>query len=186
MATNRDDPGNVSSARRKVCQSLKCRRGMDVGWLIRGWAVVGIYVCASASGSQKRRARGILGPFVSDRPQGQYAHAEVSNDRCGSRKPVRAPETLLVLDQSPAPRVWKTILCRCRRSARTVRNTFVHLVSSRNSEGLLANCYSESDDENVSVDIASIWAMNLLSCNFNDASCVSSASLQTASGRMMA
>ncbi len=42
---------------------------MDVRWLIRGWAVVGLCVFASASGSQKRKARRMLGPFVSDRLQ---------------------------------------------------------------------------------------------------------------------
>lgn len=33
------------------------------------------------------------------------ARAPVNSDRCGSRAPFRAPATLLVLDQSPAPRV---------------------------------------------------------------------------------
>lgn len=55
----------------------------------------------------------------------------------------------------------------------------VRLVSSR-------NCYPETDDKNASVDMASIWAVNRLSSSFNDASCVSSVPLQTASVRMMA
>lgn len=74
---------------------------------------------------------------------------------------------------------WKTVRAADPNGKVFTRIVCVRLVSSR-------NCYPETDDKNASVDMASIWAVNRLSSSFNDASCVSSVPLQTASVKMMA
>lgn len=81
---------------------------------------------------------------------------------------------------------WKTVRAAGPDGKVFTPVACLHFVSSRNPEVFYADHYLEIDDKNASADMASIWAVNLLSSSFNDASCVSSVPLQTASVRMIA
>ena len=106
LNVNRENPGNVPRTGHTICRSLKRQQGMDVGWLIRGWAVVGMCVFwLQPTAAKSERPGGCSGLSFLTAPQDQYIKTLVNRGRSGLRAGAFTSLRALRLPQSKFTRL---------------------------------------------------------------------------------